>query len=286
MQRVVAAILLAGTISNPQPVVKNAIQSILAPICVTPALIPSHFTSKSYVSDNAAVILEFHEQENAGLSCPYIVADVYVPDVHAIRSWYLGDTEASLQVLSDISDVCETVNAAFAVNGDFYTLQGVSSVKNGTVINSCVSWYDLCVLLEDGTMKTYFAEELQSQKCVEEALCGAWQAWSFGPTLLDHDGRAIPDFSSRATEYLTRKHYRTAIGYYQPGHYCFVNVFGTEDIPGVTLEELSLLFERIGCSAAYNLDGGNSAHMWFDNSEQGTPRKECKLADIIYIEKH
>jgi hypothetical protein len=86
-------------------------------------------------------------------------------------------------------------------------------------------------------------------------------------------------------EYLTRVHPRTAIGYFGPGHYAIVSVFGyRDDLPGVTLEELSAYFAFLGCRQAYNLDGGGSTHLWFHGSERGWPSEACELSDFIYIE--
>jgi len=171
------------------------------------------------------------------------------------------------------------------VNGDFYTKQGVTAIRNGTILNSCVSGYDLCVLYEDGSMRCFRGWELGTQDEVNEALRGAWQAWSFGPILLNEDGSAVTDFSDRTIEYLTRDHPRTAIGYYAPGHYCLLSVSGYQGgFPGVSLEELSAFFVSLGCRSAYNLDGGSSTHIWYHGREIGFPSQPVRLADLIYLE--
>ena len=55
---------------------------------------------------------------------------------------------------------------------------------------------------------------------------------------------------------------RSAVGYYEPGHYCFVVIDGRQPgySKGATLMQLAQLFESLGCKEAYNLDGGKSAH--------------------------
>jgi exopolysaccharide biosynthesis protein len=158
-------------------------------------------------------------------------------------------------------------------------------VRNGHVLNACVSSYDLCVLYEDGSMQMIPGGKLHSQAAVEAFLQNAWQAWSFGPILLNPDGSPVHDFSGLGNEYLTRVHPRTAIGYFGPGHYAIVSAFGyRDDLPGVTLEELSAYFAFLGCRQAYNLDGGGSTHLWFHGSERGWPSEACELSDFIYIE--
>ena len=82
---------------------------------------------------------------------------------------------------------------------------------------------------------------------------GAYQSWTFGPNLLDENGKALSSFNT--WDYIRQTHPRSAIGYYEPGHYCFVVVDGRQSgySRGMTLPELARVFEDLGCSAAYNL---------------------------------
>ena len=80
---------------------------------------------------------------------------------------------------------------------------------------------------------------------------------------------------------------RSALGYYEPGHYCFVLVDGRQSgySAGMTLTELSQLFYDLGCKTAYNLDGGDTVAMAFkteliNHPENASPRS---VSDIIYI---
>ena len=80
---------------------------------------------------------------------------------------------------------------------------------------------------------------------------------------------------------------RSAIGYYEPGHYCFVVVDGRQDdySHGLLLPGLSKIFEQLGCACAYNLDGGGSAvmtfnHERFSRQSNGAGRE---LGDILLI---
>lgn len=100
------------------------------------------------------------------------------------------------------------------------------------------------------------------------------------------DGRAKTDFVTTVAE----ANPRTAIGYYDPGHYCFVavNGRGMEGSSGMTMSELAALFESLGCAAAYNLDGGQSSVMAWDNGSVtvNSPANGGRpVSDIIYIPK-
>ena len=294
LQRLLALLALTGALSQDADVQPReellpseppaAVQEAQFPHYA--ALLPeaSYFENDSYIGDNALVLLERHTRKDGALSSAYTYAEIYLPDVHCLRTWYMDDPADDLAGVADIRTASRAVQAAFAVNGDYYNLQGVNAVRNGTVINSCVCTYDLCVLYEDGTMRTFSPDDLPTQDLVDAALTDAWQAWSFGPLLLTEDGDAIPDFSDRTIEYLTRVHPRTAIGYFGPGHYCIVAVTGYQNgMPGVSLEELSAFFASIGCRQAYNLDGGGSTHVWYHGREIGYPSEARALADLIYV---
>ena len=80
---------------------------------------------------------------------------------------------------------------------------------------------------------------------------------------------------------------RSAIGYYEPGHYCFVVVDGRQSgyAKGMSIPELAALFEELGCTKAYNLDGGGSAVMVFNHKRYSKQSNGGgrDLGDILLI---
>ena len=285
LQRLMALLAVTGALTQGTVADNAAVWTSQFPWYAALTQAPHQFDNTIYLGDNGLVLLSVYGKDDGLLSCPYIEAELYLPDVHALRTWYADDPASPCQGRSDIASAGRAIGAAFAVNGDFYPEQGVTAIRNGTILNSCVSGYDLCVLYEDGSLDTFRSGELSSQTLVNEALSGAWQAWSFGPALLEKDGSPINDFSDRIIEYLTREHPRTAIGYYGPGHYLLLNVSGyMKAAQGATLEELSAYFAAKGCTRAYNLDGGSSTHLWFNGRERGYPSRDVELADLIYLE--
>ena len=107
------------------------------------------------------------------------------------------------------------------MTGDYYSArsQGIV-VRNGTLYRD-VPNTDVCVLYNDGEMKTYDSAIFNLTDAVTR---GIWQSWSFGPPLLDENGGKLSEFNST----LTDRHPRSAIGFYAPGHYCFVVVDGRQ----------------------------------------------------------
>ena len=80
---------------------------------------------------------------------------------------------------------------------------------------------ETCVLNWDGTMDIYQPGTLDTQALIDR---GAYQSCIFGSSLLNENGKAKNHFIS--WDYIRESHPRTAIGYYEPGHYCMVLVDG------------------------------------------------------------
>ena len=85
---------------------------------------------------------------------------------------------------------------------------------------------------------------------------------------------------------------RTAIGVLSPLHYIFVVSDGrTDESVGLSLLELAQLMQDLGCTLAYNLDGGGSSTMWFNGEVLNRPTtfgdkiSERSVSDIVYIGK-
>ena len=79
---------------------------------------------------------------------------------------------------------------------------------------------------------------------------------------------------------------RCAIGQIGELEYLLVVVDGRrKDSDGCTCAELADFMATQGCTMAYNLDGGNSALMWFggENYSEKTVKAERSVSDIIYF---
>ena len=219
-------------------------------------------TENSYTSPDISITVN---EVNEG-NLTYYIADIYVRDITCFRTALANDTYGS-GFRDSIEDMAILNNALLAVNGDYYgnTNEGVV-IRNGMIYRANPTDCDVCVLYYDGTMKVMNGASFDLEQAIED---GAWQAWTFGPALLDTDGQPITAFSS--TGRIISANPRTAIGYYEPGHYCLVVVDGRGESAGITLPELSRLFYDLGCTAAYNLDGGNSSIMVWGNEVINNP---------------
>ena len=238
-------------------------------------------TENSYTSPDISITVS---EETLGRTT-YYLADIYVRDITCFRSAMAGDTYGS-GFRDSIADMAALNNALLAVNGDYYgnTNEGVV-IRNGVIYRANRTNCDVCVLYYDGTMQVMPGASFSVEDAVER---GAWQAWTFGPALLDTDGSVLTSFDS--TGRIISANPRTAIGYYEPGHYCLVVVDGRGESAGITLPDLSRLFYDLGCTAAYNLDGGNSSIMvWNDaviNDPSGGGRESSDALLIAEVKEH
>ena len=56
--------------------------------------------------------------------------------------------------------------------------------------------------------------------------------------------------------------------------------------PGASIEEFAAVFEDLGCSQAYNLDGGGSSVMAFKGEIITEQSQNRKLPDIILVAEY
>ena len=213
-------------------------------------------------------------------TCTCYVVDFYVSDITCLSSIFAHD-KFSKGEYEWLSDLAERGNAVVAINGDFAGMRenGVV-IRNGHVYRKKHSSFDACAINWDGTMETYPSSKWDADTLIKN---GAYHAWSFGPELLDASGKPCKRFN--ATDAVKKTNPRTAIGYFEPGHYCFVVVDGrSSESPGFTMVELAQYMSNLGCMRAYNLDGGESSSLWYQGKIVSNPSDGGrKISDAIYL---
>ena len=231
-------------------------------------------TDSSYKSGDLCVTMSTVTEGDV----TYCVADIYIASIYQFKTAFAKDTYGK-GITQTTLTMAKNNGAVVAVNGDYYGFreQGIV-IRNGMVYRT-EPWEDVCVIYYNGVMETYSADEFDMQTAIDG---GAWQAWSFGPSFLDKNGKAITEYDSS----IDGLHPRCAIGYYEPGHYCMVLIDGRQTgySIGMGFADMAKLFEKMGCRAAYNLDGGKSAVMAFMDKVYDHPDEGGrKVSDIVYI---
>lgn len=253
-------------------------------------------TDTSYTSPDISVQLSYHQYDTGkldksdsgkhkeyGTQISYVLADIYVGDITCIQTAFAQDTYG-VGYSEKLTDMSARMKSVLAVNGDSYSnnrhKDNGTIIRNGVIYRNEQTDAETCVLNWDGTMDIYAPGQVDLQQLRER---GAYQSWVFGPSLLDENGKAKDTFLT--WDYIRQSHPRTAIGYYEPGHYCLLLVDGRQkNSRGMFPQEMAKVFENLGCKAAYNLDGGHCSFMTLKNQVVNHPYKpEHEVEDGIFI---
>ena len=237
---------------------------------------------ETFKSDSMQLNITKNELGEGNDKITYYTADIYVTSVKQLQTAFANGTFGK-NLRETTVQMAEDNNALLAISGDSYGNNETGIVvRNGILYRSDTNDAEICVLFLDGTMKIYTPEEFDQEKILE---CDVWQAWNFGPSLLDN-GSVKTTFQT--TSYLNGSNPRCAIGYVGPGHYKFVLVDGRNIgySKGATMSELAEIMANEGCLLAYNLDGGKSSAMVYQGSYINQPVEGGRtISDIIYLKK-
>ena len=284
------------TVTEPQPATEASAESPVETVTEMPTepdnrtewqkKFAEHFsdeiirTENSYKSPNVSITLETITYGEGKNKQTYHVADIYIASIDNFTTYYAGDGGSYASMF--VEEMSVASDALIAICGDYLTLQRSGFLmRNGKVFYETSNNDSICALFPDGTIETYEGREYTIEDIKNR---GALQVWSFGPTLLDENGEVRKRYDMpRAVSYYNP---RSAIGYYEPGHYCFLVADGRQDgyAKGLTIPELAQIFKDLGCVKAYNLDGGGSAVMAFNHktySKQSNGGRD--LGDILLI---
>lgn len=204
-----------------------------------------------------------------------------------IRTALAEDTYGK-NIKAETSDTAVANDAILAINGDFYGAQNAGYViRNGVLYRSTSAGNEDLAILADGTFEIFSENDLSAEEVLS---AGAVDVLSFGPGLVEDSEIAVTKDEEVGKAMASNP--RTAIGILEDGHYVFVVTDGrTDESEGLTLYQLAEFMQSLGCTTAYNLDGGGSSTMYFNGQIVNNPTtggnsiKERSVSDIVYIGK-
>ncbi len=216
------------------------------------------------------------------------VADVYADDVTSLLSAFANNSYGR-NVSAAASQIASSNGALLAINGDCYGMRNEGYVvRNGVLYRSESAGSDQedLVIYKDGTFRIIREGETSAQELVDAS---AWQVFSFGPGLVENGSVTV-----EAGEEVGRakaSNPRTAIGKVADGHYVFVVSDGrTDESEGLSLSDLAtFMADELGVQCAYNLDGGGSSTMVYEDNVVNKPTtngksiQEREVSDIVYV---
>lgn len=272
-----------------EPAATTSVGSSPAATAATGAPATEVLTDTSYSDADTSITITTVTTGTGNDTVTYYVADVVVADAHQLSSAFAGNSYGS-GATATTSTVAAANGAILAINGDYngFRSDGIV-IRNGVVYRDAGTRQGLAVRL-DGTLTSYDETETSGAELVAD---GVWQTLSFGPALLAggqvvagiDDVEVDPEVPNRSIQ---GEQPRTGLGMIAANHFVFVVVDGRSPgySRGVTLTEFAEIFAGLGCSVAYNLDGGGSSTMYFNGQLVNNPLgrgRERATSDILYI---
>lgn len=176
-------------------------------------------------------------------------------DIAYVTSGFLKTSEAAINT-----------RATAAINGGFFNTKiGGSTVflkRNGEIINYTRSGFDTfrehagIAIEKSGKVSIIKKPGLGWHTTTSNSVLAS------GPLLI-YDNKKL---SYNTEDFNINRHPRTAVGVTDNNHLIAVVVDGRQtQAHGMTMKELSILMDALGCKEALNLDGGGSSTAWLRN---------------------
>lgn len=237
----------------------------------------------------AEVAVTTHTSGSGSARVTWYVADIRLPATESLLTAFAEDTFGE-NIIEKPSVIADENGAGFAINGDYYGFRDTGIViRNGVAFRDRGTRQGLA-LDRSGSLFTYDETATNAATMVKG---GAWQAWSFGPTLVE-DGSVVAGIDAVEVDTNVGNHSiqgqqpRTGLGMIAPRHLVAIVVDGRSPgySRGVTMTEFAAIFSGLGAVLAYNLDGGGSSTMVLDGTLVNNPLgrgRERGTSDIIYV---
>lgn len=256
---------------------KSEMQESPEPVWKTPVI-----TENSYDDGLISItITEYREYDTA-----IYAAEVKLASAEYLRT-ALAKNSYGRNVTQRTSTMAANNNAILAVNGDYYGAREKGYVlRNGVLYRETAAkdQEDL-VIYPDGSFEIITESEVSAAELYEK---GAQQVLAFGPALVTDGEISVTEWDEVGQASASNP--RTAIGIIDELHYIIVVSDGrTRASAGLSLYELALFMQSQGAKTAYNLDGGGSATMVFNNKIVNLPTtngwqiKERSVSDCVFI---
>jgi exopolysaccharide biosynthesis protein len=243
----------------------------------------------NYQSESVSIAIKKVTTGSGSNTLTYFVADVQVNDGTQLLSAF-AKNEFGRNIIEYTSQIAADNNAIFAINGDYYGFRSDGIViRNGVIYRDQGARIGLA-FYKDGTMKIYDETKTTAQALLD---AGVWNTLSFGPALVqnsqmvDIDGTINVD-TNIGNHSIQGNNPRTGVGIISANHFVFAVVDGRSNgySRGASLNEFATIFKDLGCTEAYNIDGGGSSTMYFMGRVVNNPlgqNKERGTSDILMI---
>lgn len=229
-------------------------------------------------------------------SVPYYYVDIKLSSINQLKRNIVTDSSGNFgsnitqtfdQQLSSIG----TSNIVAAMTGDtcFHDSYGYV-IANGITYrnNKRSSTQDDFAIYNDGTVFSYNESDYSISSIASRNGLTCLHNFCFGPTLIKDSSINVTTTQEIEGKSMSANQ-RTSLGYIEPYHFCFLatGLYGkrsSSNGTGFSLYNLATFLKNKGCVAAYNLDGGGSAHLYSDGTSKSDLGDSSRgLSDIIYV---
>ena len=210
------------------------------------------------------------------------IADIKINNPSLLKTAFAKNTFGK-NITEKTSEIAKNNNAIIAINGDYYGVQQKGYVlRNGVIYRKKSKNNEDLVIYKDGSFEIF----KEGNTSLDELLSrGAYNVFAFGPGLIKDGNISVGEKSKVRKEQNSNP--RTAIGLIDINHYVFVVSDGrTKESKGLSLYELAAFLNKFNIKYAYNLDGGGSSTLYFNNNVINKPSNnniERSVSDIIYV---
>lgn len=240
-------------------------------------------TDNSYTTSNIAISIETIRKYDTTI----YIADIKLSDIALLKTAF-AENSYGRNITEKTSDIAKNNNSILAINGDYYGFRTNGYViRNGNLYRSDKnSNTEDLVIYKNGEFEIINENTVTAKELIKNS---ALHVFSFGPTLINNREIVVTK-NQEITGKSMVNNPRTAIGIIDNLHYIFVVSDGrTNKSEGLSLYELASVLKDYNCNIAYNLDGGGSSTMVFNDKVINNPTtngrniKERSVSDIVYI---
>ena len=216
----------------------------------------------------------------------YTISEVKICDPSQFRR-FLADGEYASGRQYVATEMAASVNAVVAANGDFYSFRDMGIIVQDSQLMRMEGYnMDTCFIDAQGDLQFAYAGEMTDRAKTEQYLHdnGVRFSIAFGPVLID-DGELCKLTSFYPVGEGGARYARAALCQMDTLHYLLVAVSSEppyDQYNGHTMDVFAENLLELGCSKAYNLDGGQSATIVM-NDQKVNHVWLRKISDIIYF---
>ena len=264
---------------------------------------PEGFTESSYKDESIEVNITHERIYDSDV----FFAEVKIAHPTQLRTaWSGGDYSSDIRVnplqISDYVNAAVSINADFAAHrqSDIITGQYGVIFRQDTFIRNNPGGYDLLMIDDRGDFHILYDDDAEVDedgtyhKVSSDGSVTRHRivnSMDFGPGLII-DGEISVDTHACVPgwEVAEGRHPRTAVGQIGKLHYLLVIVCGRgagvdAESAGVTIDQLAEIMYHKGCMQAYNLDGGQSSVLIFNQKIINPIPSEGvrQMTDILYF---